>query len=97
MLAPWIGGAGAPSGSPPAAPEVGFRGMLAPWIGGAAAGPAVEPPAPSPAPSPGGGIRPPYRFDMPPELVEAQRRRLIEDDELMLLILSQMTASGLLH
>lgn len=96
MLAPWIGGA-ASAPAPAPSGDAGFTGLLGFWIGGAGSDGGAEPPAPSPAPSPGGGIRPPYRFDMPPELIEAQRRRLIEDDELMLLILSQMTASGLLH
>jgi len=87
MLAPWIGGAGAT----PAAEQGAVRGMLAPWMGGAGAVPGqVEPPTP---PILGGG----GRYPVPPDLRAGFRRRLLAEDELMLLMAAQIAGAGLLH
>ena len=39
----------------------------------------------------------PYRFPVPADLAALQRQRLIEEDELLLLMAAQIAASGLLH
>lgn len=52
LLAPWVGGASAPSAP---ATQGGYRGLLGFWIGGASAGSAPTPPTPGGNPNGGGG------------------------------------------
>jgi hypothetical protein len=90
MLAFWSGGAASITGPAPTAG--GYRSMLAFWVGGAGVATEVEPSPPSP-----GVIGPPYRFHVPGDLSERYRRKLIEEDELLLLMAAQIVAAGLLH
>lgn len=52
LLAPWVGGASAPSAP---ATQGGYRSLLGFWIGGASAGSAPTPPTPGGNPNGGGG------------------------------------------
>lgn len=92
LLAPWIGGAGAVV---PA--DGGPRSLLAFWIGGAGAQVDAEPPPPPAPPPPLVGSRPRFRYPVPADLQALNRARLIDDDELLLLMAAQIAAAGLLH
>lgn len=92
LVAPWLGGAAAP---PAASPFGGRRSLLAPWLGGAAALPGSIQPEPPPRVI--GGGRPLRRIPIPPQLTDQYRRRLIDEDELLVLMAAQIAASGLLH
>lgn len=65
LLAPWVGGASAPSAAPP--PAAGYTSLLAFWMGGAAGPVTVEPPVPPP-PGPSVGRRGGVGY-APPRLV----------------------------
>ncbi|MBP6514029.1 MAG: hypothetical protein KA224_02545 [Steroidobacteraceae bacterium] len=93
MLAPWAGGAGA---IVPTTTTGGPRSLLAFWIGGAGAQIEVAPPPPAPPPTPIGS-RPSFRYPVPADLQALNRARLIDDDELLLLMAAQIAAAGLLH
>jgi hypothetical protein len=66
--------------------------MLAFWMGGACALAGVIPPEPEPTPQPGGGRRP-YRVYPSPDLADRYRRKLINEDELILMLFSQFVVS----
>lgn len=81
-LAPWVGGAGVPPSRP------GFRSMLGWWAGGAGAHIVTAPP---PQVSSGGG----HRVELPRDLREALRNRIIREDDLLLLIIASQFAKRL--
>lgn len=87
FLAPWVGGAYVP---PPAPIQPGYRSMLAWWVGGAGASISAGPPTPEPGPSGGGGV-----FRIPPDLRRALRMRLIEEDDLLLILVASQFAKRL--
>jgi hypothetical protein len=64
--------------------------MLAWWVGGAGAAITAQPPAPAPAPSAGGGV-----FVLPPDIRRALRLRLIEEDDLLLLLVASQFSKRL--
>jgi hypothetical protein len=86
MLAPWAGGAVV--GATPTE-QAAVRSLLAFWMGGAAPGPETEPPVVPPIF--GGGV-----FTVPRDLIDAQRRRQIEADDLLLLIAGAV-ATGMMQ
>ena len=63
--------------------------MLAWWVGGAGANITAGPPTPQP-PSGGGGV-----FPIPPDLQRALRMRLIEEDDLLLILVASQFAKRL--
>lgn len=56
--------------------------------------PTVPPTPITPVPT---GGRPWYRFPVPVDLLDRHRARLIEEDEVLLLMAAQIAAGGLLH
>lgn len=53
---------------------------------------------PTPPRDGGGGVRPPeFLFPIPPALRDQLARRLIDEDDAILLVISMLAASGTLH
>jgi hypothetical protein len=84
----WSGGAGVPPEEP--AGEAGYRSMLAWWTGGAGANITAGPPTPQPIPVGGGTF-----FPLPPDIRRALRMRLIEEDDLLLLLVASQFSKRL--
>jgi hypothetical protein len=85
LLATWVGGAGVP---PPEPIQPGYRSMLAWWVGGANI--TAGPPTPQPIPIGGGTF-----FPLPPDIQLALRMRLIEEDDLLLLLVASQFSKRL--
>ena len=84
MLAPWMGGAAVPA---PVASGAGYTGLLAFWMGGASA--TFDTPIDHPAT---GGTRVRLRG-----LSDMLRRRLITEDDLLLLLAVAVDGNSLKH